>query len=69
MFNNWTERASSAIYDSHITSLQILEGRKKYSKLMAERFSISKIVIVKNTIDWLVQQADIMVKKGSFGSA
>lgn len=69
MFIEWGSRTPSAIHDSDETTFQILESRKRFAKMMLERFSIGDHLIIKNESDWLVQQAKIMLKRGSFGSA
>ena len=69
MFDLWSERHPNPIHDSHITALQILEGRLAYTHMISDRYGISEDSMTRNVTDWLVQVAALMVKKGTFGSA
>lgn len=40
-----------------------------YSELLSQKFKISQKVVVRATIDWLIQMANGMVQKGVLGGA
>ena len=69
MFDGWTNRNPSTIFDDNLTWIQILSGRLLFLKTLGEQFRLPETEIARRNMEWHVQLVNGMLTKGVLGYA